>query len=165
MAALIARLRLMVEDVTNPQQYTDEQLQSYLDSNRVRLADAPCGFDALRLEFTSPYPNLEANAQVRQPGAGAVMAHESANFDAGTFTFAVAQTFVPAVWGYAYDLHAAAAEVWTSKAGRSKNWQGQYGLLAQQQIQFHRRQSWAHNGTASRVVEDLYFDRYSRGDW
>lgn len=163
MAALITRLRVFIEDPAGAQaQYTDDELQANLDTNRVRLADVCTAYDVLRLEFASPYPNLEGDATVRVANGGALLTPTSVNYDAGTFTFAVAQDDTPHVWGYAYDLHAAAAELWTSKAGRTKNWQGQFGMLAQQQIKYHRSLSWSHATATSRSVEDLYGSRYGR---
>lgn len=155
MTALIARLRLMIDDPdVSTKLFTDDQLQQYLDTNRVRLAGNTLDYDVpLRLVFESPYPNLETTSELRD-GSNAVISSGlyTANYESGSFTFTVSPTtYTPRLWGYAYDIHAAAAEAFTTKASRSSVWKGQFGLLSMQTINMHRRLSWGRSGDVTRV--------------
>lgn len=154
MADLIARLREMVDDpVSATQLFTDDQLQRYLDTNRLRLAGEYLDFDIERLVYESPWPNLETDL-VLKDGALQVISADlyTANYESGSFVFDTQPaTFTPRMWGYAYDIHAAAAEAFTTKASRSTVWKGQFGLLAMQTINMHRRLSWGRNSDTQRV--------------
>lgn len=154
MAALIARLRLWAEDSRAPQLFTDDQLQDFLDGHRVRLASVPAiGDPALRLEYRSPYPNLEDSTVLRGVGGGSVITPTTANFLAGSFSFDQAAPGHPYIWGYAYDLNAAAADAWRVKAGQTHNMKGQYPQYCQEQIKRFEAKVWPVNSYADRVYQ------------
>lgn len=152
MAALIARLRVALDDGRTPQLFTDEQLQSFLDQHRYRLAGEMMYSDRLYTEWRSLYPNVEDGAELREAGNTVIPASGYvADFASGSFTFVLPLYNTPYLWGYAYDLNAAAADGWTQKAARPSLWSGQFGQLAMQTIKMYRQMSW----TTSAPVERL----------
>lgn len=152
MTGLISRLRVALDDSRSPQLFTDEQLQGFLDQHRYRLAGEILYDDRLGLEWRSLYPNIEAGAELRDSGNTLIdSADYVADYASGAFTFTTEPSSNPYLWGYAYDLNAAAADAWTQKAARPSLWSGQFGQLAMQTIRMYQRMSWTNCQTVERV--------------
>ena len=137
MASFITRLRGMANaglddySIANIPYWTDAQLQDVLDAHRLDFygAELPCitaieGGLVVYKTYRAPYRNLEGGTVnfllVDFQGTPAGTADYTADYTTGTVTFTADQA-AKQWWltGRAYDIYAAAADVWRMKAAHA----------------------------------------------
>jgi hypothetical protein len=120
MAALIAKLRLMVNDPLGAtQRFSDDQLQDILDANREdirQMALEPADTIAANgattwLDWFSPLGGAWETGATLQNSSWQSLTADSAELLIGVWHFNAAQSLPMYVTGRLYDLHAAAADV------------------------------------------------------
>lgn len=119
MAALIAKLRLMVNDPLGAaQRFTDDQLQDVLDANREDIrqlelepADTvSAGGATTWLDWHASVGGAWEAAPVLQGGSWQTLTPGTSELLVGVWHFTTAQSVPMFITGRLYDLHAAAAD-------------------------------------------------------
>ena len=125
MAALIARLRLLVNDPVGASQiWSDDQLQDWLDGQRTDVVRAAlyynwaivAGANAV-LNYFAETGDWESDAALSDV-EGTTLTPGAVNLLTGRWTFAAHQAPPVYLTGQTYDLYAAAADVLEARAGQ-----------------------------------------------
>jgi len=124
MSDIILQLRLMVNDA-NSLEFTDDQLQDILDQ-RAFIANYE-GLNTLETILpggTVEYKEFQANNQyfetdtILTDSAFNTLMPDTADFKLAYFTFNTSQVIPLLIYGWYYDMNAAAADVWDLKAAK-----------------------------------------------
>lgn len=135
--------------------WTDEQIQSTLDSNVTYVLEAPLTFLTENVNGTtvykvaqSPYRDLEE----ADSGTPRWIVRDSEGTENGTVNYTVDYRSGRITWssdqggtsyyltGYSYDIHAAAADIWLERLAHFQDW---YRFSADNQT-FDRQQAFEH---------------------
>jgi hypothetical protein len=124
MATLITQLRLMVND-TDSLMFTDNQLQDVLDQRAyianyepmMTLENILPGGTVEYKEFQSEHQYFESDA-ILTSGTFAELTPDTSDFKLAYFTFITSQIPPILIYGWYYDMNAAAADVFDLKAAK-----------------------------------------------
>lgn len=141
----------MIDDAAGAsQQFSDDDLQTVLDGRRIRLY----GYmrtDADGLLWRSEYGNLDDDTQIRDGNNADVSASGTFDRDDGSMLYVARPSYTPKIVGYAYDLHAAAADLWTVKMSKTGRWSGQFAQNVQGLVRYHLSRSWTRVSWTERI--------------
>jgi len=121
MTALLARLRLLVDDPQSEAEFTDQQLQDACDAHRLIIRyEELTGIETRTTtgsEYLEHISRFEDWETVTLQDAGyAELTAATSDLNAGRWTFASEPNMPVYATGEAHDLHAAAADIWNYKA-------------------------------------------------
>lgn len=124
MATLITQLRLMANDADSLM-FTDDQLEDVLDQ-RAYIANYETmqTLETIASGGVVEYKEFQANQQyfesdaILTDGAFNELTPTTSDFKLAYFTFASSQTPPVLIYGWYYDMNAAAADVWDLKAAK-----------------------------------------------
>src|SRR5574343_274089 len=123
MSDLITQLRLMVDD-KNAVEFTDQELQDVLDQRAyiaeyeemIAIASIENSVTVYK-EFESEHRYYEADT-ILTDSAWATLTPDTTDFKLAYFTFNTAQGLPVLIYGWWYDMNAAAGDVWDLKANK-----------------------------------------------
>jgi hypothetical protein len=124
MSDIILQLRLMVND-TNSLEFTDDQLQDVLDQRAfISSYEGLNTLETILPGGTVEYKEFQADRQwfetdtILTDSAFNTITPTTADYKLAYFTFATSQVIPLLIYGWYYDLNAAAADVWDLKAAK-----------------------------------------------
>lgn len=128
MADIIATLRLWADD-KNADDFSDQELQDVLDQRAyVASYEETTAIDAIESgstvykEFQAERQYFEADA-ILTNGSYDTLTPDTADYKLAYFTFTTSQDLPVLIYGWWYDINAAAADCWDLKAAK---WAGQF---------------------------------------
>jgi hypothetical protein len=121
---IIVQIRLMVGDTAGTPVFSDDNLQSILDSNRVEfnylvLQGLTIPNTSAAKIFNSPY-SWEKSAKFYDSNYAEILPNSNSDFLHGRFEFDANQEIIIFISGFAFDLNNAAADILEAWAAKCK---------------------------------------------
>jgi hypothetical protein len=154
--------------------WSDQELQNALDRHKVEYIHAPMqsvqsysGGSVVYLQYRTNVPDIESGTAVfKVEDVSGTVTPASVDYARGVATFATDQAGKALYWsGYAYDLNAAAADIWRVKASHAAelvDWstdghnvkRSQQVKAFQEMAAFYQARSGTEGVTTAKIVRD-----------